>query len=424
MDTFDEILKYSSKITLQSLGCKVNQSEIMELSKLLRTQGHEIVDEDGEPEVFIINTCTVTKKSDYQSRQLIRRAARQGAKVIVTGCYSELNRDAVQEMDNVIGVVDNGHKHLYLNMMHVDSECDTSTIEGSRTRHFLKVQDGCDNACSYCIIPRARGASKSLPMGEAVRQAGAAVQAGYKEIVLTGIHLGQYGSEMVPPVGLTALVRDILERTPVERLRLSSLEINEIDEGLISLFKDERIAGHMHVPLQSGDDRILGLMNRNYGSAYFKEKIVRISDSIGVGFGLGTDVIAGFPGETGREFKNTLKLIEELPFTYLHVFPYSERPGTVASTMDDKVDTAIIKERSRILRELGVKKKLAFMDRSVGKTLSVLLEEELEDEGTYAGTAANYLKVRASAKGAMRGKIAPVRVFGHDGTACFGRTIK
>jgi threonylcarbamoyladenosine tRNA methylthiotransferase MtaB len=420
------------KISLLTLGCKVNQAEVSLIEGALRGRGFEVVGLDEGPELCVINTCTVTAKSDYQSRQLIRRAQRAGARVLVTGCYSELNKERVREMDGVEEVVANDNKSHIIKMIAGFDGSDASYKDevpsplapgagGSRTRFFLKVQDGCNHACSYCVIPRARGASRSISPQEVVSQVDRAVAQGYKEVVLSGIHLGLYGQDLRPALKLSGLVEEILEKTSLERLRLSSLEIREINDSLIGHFEDRRLMRHLHIPLQSGDDGVLRLMNRNYDTGYFKETVGHVVERL-QDLALGTDVIVGFPGEGEREFEATFRLLEELPFTYLHVFPFSPRPGTPASLMPLNSGDRTTKERVKALRALSDKKKKAYISRQVGRTLDILMEEELPG-GVCRGTSSNYLKVQIPGVGFQRGSVVPVRVEGIEGSVLVGKPL-
>jgi threonylcarbamoyladenosine tRNA methylthiotransferase MtaB len=277
-----------------------------------------------------------------------------------------------------------------------------------RTRYFLKVQDGCNNSCSYCIVHIARGASKSVTPDKLTENVKRAVDSGYKEVVLTGVHLGQYGTDLGGGASASSLVEDILEKTSVERLRLSSLEVNEIDDQLLGLFENPRLMPHLHIPLQSGDDETLKLMNRAYDTSFFRETVERVHERLPE-MALGTDIIAGFPSETKKAFENTMALAEELPFTYMHVFPYSKRPGTPAAGMEDTVGSDERKRRAKALRDLSQSKNLAYSNRQVGKTLEVLLEETVRD-GLCLGTSSNYLKIKVPCDARMCGTIVPVRI--------------
>jgi threonylcarbamoyladenosine tRNA methylthiotransferase MtaB len=396
------------RVSLLSLGCKVNQAETAEMEGLLGGNGFEVVPLVENPELCIINTCTVTSKSDYQSRQLIRRARRAGARVLVTGCYATLNPEKVAGMEGVEGVIRNADKsHIIKDLANITPSY-ALNYGGGRTRLFLKVQDGCSRACSYCVIPQVRGRPRSIEPREVMGRIRGAVSEGYKEVVLSGIHLGLYGRDLSPGVTLSGLVEEILGRTSIERLRLSSLEITEVDDRMLGLLSDRRLCSHLHIPLQSGDDRVLSLMNRPYNKAFFAETLQAIRRRLG-DIALGTDVIAGFPGETEPEFENTLKLLTWLPFTYIHVFPYSPRPGTRAAEMPGRVSQQDLKRRASILRGLSLKKKRAHMQRQVGRTLDTLVEERV-DGTTHLGTSSNYLKVKVVSEGVSRGDVVPARV--------------
>lgn len=396
------------RVSLLTLGCKANQAESSLIEAELRSQGYNVVEINENPDFCIINTCSVTLKSDYQSRQLIRRAGRAGSSVIVTGCYSELNKDAVKAMDGVAMVVDNANKTSISNILTGKSSCDTSCINMStRGRFFLKVQDGCNHSCSYCIIPKARGRSRSETIEEVISRIDA-VSTAYTEVVLTGIHLGTYGYDLFPNVVLSDLLRSILLKTRIKRVRLSSLEVCEMDDKLLELMQDERICKHLHIPLQSGDDRILRMMNRAYDSGVFLRGIKRLLQRIPE-ISIGTDIIAGFPGEGEKEFHNTYNFLESIPFSYLHVFPFSSRKGTRASEMPDSIDSMTKKKRCSILRALGARKRLEYMRSQIGKTLDLLIEEK-DAEGACLGTTGNYLKVRARLSDARLKEIVPVGI--------------
>jgi threonylcarbamoyladenosine tRNA methylthiotransferase MtaB len=322
-------------------------------------------------------------------------------------------------MEGVEKVINNDNKYNIINMIHADSKSNASDKRSSRTRLFLKVQDGCDHSCSYCVIPMARGRSRSVSVEKLIEKINTSVDQGYREAVLTGIHIGLYGDDI--DSSLNELIERILASTSIERIRLSSLEIREIDDRLLDLMRDGRVCNHLHVPLQSGDDRILELMNRPYNSSFFKDKIERIISRLG-DMALGTDVITGFPHEGEGEFANTMEMLEELPFTYIHVFPYSNRPGTAASTLKGQIGGTEMKRRASILRGISRKKKAEFLNRNVGCTLRVLIEDSIS-ENEYRGTSGNYLKVHAFSDGLERGSIVPVRIEGSREGFLFGKPI-
>jgi threonylcarbamoyladenosine tRNA methylthiotransferase MtaB len=273
------------------------------------------------------------------------------------------------------------------------SEFSPSKFPG-HTRAFLKIQDGCNSFCSYCIVPYARGVSRSLPESAVLEQIEMLARADYREIVLTGIHLGVYGQDLIPPSNLFNILEYVEKNKIIERLRLSSIEITEITDEMIRLIKKgATICRHLHIPFQSGDDKILSVMKRNYDSAFFKNRLEEICLAI-PDIAIGIDVMVGFPGEGEEEFSNTLQLIEELPVAYLHVFPYSERPGTLASKLTDRVNEAVKKRRSEILRDIGKKKRNTFAERFLGEKLTVLVEDKKDkDTGCMKGFSNNYIPV-------------------------------
>ncbi len=281
-------------------------------------------------------------------------------------------------------------------------------MRGSRTRYTLKVQDGCDYSCSYCLVWKARGKSRSVLLKEAVSKAKLAVEVGYKEIVLSGIHLGLYGHDLAPRVSLAELIEEILLKTSVARIRLSSLEINEVTPRILSLLDDPRVCSHLHIPLQSGDSGVLSQMKRNYDIEYFRDRVLEVA-SHHENLALGTDIIAGFPTETDMAFENSLAHLAELPFTYMHVFPYSARPGTLASGMEDIVGHAKRDARAGMLRDLAAWKKESYTRSQDGKTLEVIFEKKAKD-GLWVGTSENYLKVRAQSNDDLNGRLLDLKV--------------
>jgi len=397
------------KISILTLGCKVNQAESSLIGGALESSGHKIVNISEGPDICIINTCTVTSKSDYQSRQLIRRAHRVGARVIVTGCYSELNKEDVHGMEGVEDIIGNANKLNIINKL-TGNSADMSLYfpRHERSRFFIKMQDGCNYSCSYCTIPKARGASKSVNPEMVIQQVNGAVSSGYNEIVLTGIHLGTYGYDLEHKVTLSNILKTILNKTKIKRVRLSSLEVLEIDDELLDLFINERICKHLHIPLQSGDDKILKLMNRAYDTKQFSARIEQIHKNIPE-INIGTDVIVGFPGEGDPEFENTYKFLEDLPIVYMHIFPFSPRPGTIASKMPDNTPSALKKERVLAIEALNKRKKIDYMLKQFGKTLDVLVESSGNDD-RCCGTSGNYLKILLPSNNCPCGSIIYARI--------------
>ena len=413
----ERLFNHHMKIAVLTLGCKTNQAESMNMEHALNNAGHQIVEMLEKPDICIINTCTVTSKADYQSRQLINRALKNNAKVIVTGCYAELNNEQIKNIDNNIEVIRNNNKSNIINM--IPNEYSSGNINFSRyARHrpAVKVQDGCNYSCSYCAIPMARGRSRSIPIDRVISEIKFYESLGYKEIVLTGIHLGTYGLDLKPKKSLSILLDNILKNTNIPKIRISSLEIKEIDDKFLELLTEERICKHLHIPLQSGDDNILKLMNRTYSTKDFLSGIERIIKKVPE-ISIGTDVIVGFPSEGEVEFENTKKLIESIPFSYLHVFPYSPRPRTKAVTFSGQVAGAIKKERVKILREIGMAKKEDYIEKNIGKSLDIIVEDRCEDG--VIGTAGNYIKVLVTDENNIKeGMLVNVHVLGHkDGIA-------
>jgi threonylcarbamoyladenosine tRNA methylthiotransferase MtaB len=398
------------KVAVATLGCKVNQYESAGIQEALEKQGVDTVSFDRQADYYIINTCTVTERADIESRRLIRRAARTNpqAQIIVTGCYAKLAADDLRKMPGVALVTD--RKALIPTAIATaalgkttlpDLPGDASDIPALKpvhffghTRAFLKVQDGCNSRCRYCIIPFARGASRSVPGMDVIQRMDELGDAGFREVVLTGIHLGAYGADLTPPTDLFSLVKAILDRRAVERLRLSSIEPPEITDPLIALFRDSgMLCRHLHIPLQSGDDGILARMGRPYDSAFFSRLLERIWRAV-PDMAVGLDVLVGFPGEDEEAFERTLQFIKDLPAAYLHVFPYSERPGTEAAVMTGKVSDAEKTNRALRMRRLGKSKRTAYAQRFIGQKMTVLVEGKPDGKtGLWKGFSDNYIPV-------------------------------
>ncbi len=409
------------KVSVLTLGCRVNQSESDIIEGNLKEFGWSVVDLSEHPDYCIVNTCTVTAKSDYQSRQLIRRAVRAGAKVIVTGCYSQLRSEEIKNIQGVFRIVNNNNKLSIINMI-VNNCASIAFTSGSRSRPYLKIQDGCNLSCTYCTVPLARGKSRSLGTLEVIQRAREIEAAGYHEIVLTGIHLGSYGYDLKPKSKLSGILKTLLNKTKLKRIRLSSIEIKEIDNELIELLQEERICKHIHLPLQSGDDVILRLMNRMYSSKDYLSTVENIIKKVS-DIAVGTDVIVGFPGEGDREFKNTKRLLDSLPIAYMHIFPFSPRPNTLAYKLADQNTSSVKSERLNELKALSDRKRMAYMVSQVNKTLDVIIEEKGTDH-TSLGTSSNYLKVRMPSNGYPKGAFVRVRISGIEENSLRGDSIE
>jgi len=409
------------KIAIITLGCRINQAESSQMGQFLQNSGHQIVEISEKPDICVINTCAVTARATSQSKQLVNKALNGNAKVIVTGCYVELDKDELKK-NSRIEIVGNSQKSNIVNMIPASTlSVQSGPHSAFRNRPIIKVQVGCNSSCSYCVIPLARGRSKSVPIDEILNEAKCYESLNYKEIVLSGIHLGMYGLDFSPRVSLSTLIKNLLKNTNIPRIRLSSLEISEIDNELLELLLDERMCNHLHVPLQSGDDNILKLMNRTYKSKDYISKVLKVKEVL-PDMAIGADIIAGFPGEGQKEFHNTKSVIECLDFSYLHVFPYSSRPGTKALKMPGHVPDPVKKERVKILRELGMDLKIKYIRGHIDKTLDIIVENE-SGEGVF-GTTRNYIKVHLGHIGGIEeGMLVNARISGHKKDIATGTLV-
>jgi threonylcarbamoyladenosine tRNA methylthiotransferase MtaB len=408
------------KFTITTLGCKVNQWESESIAKSLEANGFQAAEGSDAADVCIVNTCAVTHKAAMQSRQAVRQAARAfpGASIIVTGCYAQTAPQELARIPGVCQVIGHDDKLRIPEMLaraggspeaEGNSGCRQlgrhekfATLPvmtaGSRSRPFLKVQDGCNAFCTYCIVPYARGRSRSMPPEEVIHRTAELSAAGFREIVLTGIHLGCYGLDLSPPTSLFQLLARIRSTAAIHRLRLSSIEPRELTDEIIDLAAASGsgpggICPHFHIPLQSGDDTILKRMHRPYSAAFFKERVAKIHAVLPQA-AIGVDVLVGFPGESEAAFENTLSLLDSLPISYLHVFPFSPRKGTPAYGFGDKVPPATVKQRCRWLRALGRQKKLAFYRKSLGRVHQVLVQSGGGHQSPRKkGITANYIPV-------------------------------
>ena len=390
---------------VHNFGCRAAQADGAAVETLLRKQGLTGVDSNREAELVVLNTCTVTATADDEVRQVVRRVRRENpdARILVTGCYAQRAPDEIAALPGVTWVVGNSHKTQIPDLIadHYHSQIHVSDIfaqheflsapvedaSGDRSRPNLKIQDGCSNRCSFCIIPSVRGRSRSAPLETVVDQV-RQLSERYREVVLSGINLGRWGRELAGRLRLSDLVQFLLSETSVERLRLSSVEPMDFSDELLRLMAiSPRIAKHVHAPLQSGSDTVLRRMRRKYRTRHYEDRI-RKARAWMPDAAIGADVMVGFPGETDAEFEESRRFIDSLPFTYLHVFTYSERPGTEAAAATDHVPMPVRKERNRILRELAAAKNLAFRQSMVGKMLSVVTLDPQR-----SALSSNYLKV-------------------------------
>lgn len=433
------------KISIVTLGCKVNQYDSAALSESLENHGYTLVPFSARADFYIVNTCAVTEKTEAQSRQFIRRALREHpcCQIIATGCYAQKSMQDLQKLSQRVHVVGNREKNdipLYIEKIfstagHVNAVTDI-TLEKQfstqpctrffeKTRAFLKIQDGCNSRCSYCIVPSVRGVSRSLPMSEVITRLHLIVQSGYREVVLTGIHLGAYGLDQKPGESIEELLKYLGADTQLSRtrIRLSSIEPTEISAEVISIFAtSHNICPHLHIPLQSGDDSILRKMKRPYMSNYFKNLILQLSSTI-PDVNIGVDIIVGFPGETNEHFQHTVAFIQELPVGYLHVFPYSRRPGTPAAQFADHVAEPVKKKRVQILRSLSDEKKHSFYAAYRNHCLSVLVEGKRDDStNLLKGYSKNYIPVMFAGPDHLIGKEIPVKVVNVEKGDVYGVT--
>jgi len=405
------------KVYLDYLGCRLNESEIEALAWRFVEGGHQIVRDPAQADLCVVNTCTVTQAAARKSRQLVRRLARQNPQVqiAVTGCHATLAPQEMARLPNVAWVVNNTDKARLATLVAPTlspAPAPASRHLGpgalGRTRAFVKVQDGCDNHCTFCVTTLARGPAHSRPRAEVIAEVGALVAAGYQEIVLTGVHLGAYGHDLAQRDGLHALVAALLAETSVPRLRLSSLEPWDLSPDFFDLWADSRLCRQLHLPLQSGCDAVLRRMGRRATTADFGALVDAARARI-PGLALTTDLIVGFPGETEAEFQASYALVESLDFARLHVFPYSPRPGTAAARMPDPVSAQVKAERGRVMRRLGARQAHRFRDRFLGHTLPVLWET-WHGEDVWHGLTDNYLSVTASCAVNLANRITPTRL--------------
>ncbi len=404
-----------SKVAFMTLGCKVNQADTEAMQGLFAARGYEVVPFESVADVYVLNTCSVTHLGERKSRQCIRRAIRTNpeAVVAVTGCYAQVAAAevaAIPGVDLIVGTQDrhrivdlaeqaateDGQVQAVGDIMKADAFEDVPLAEEApeRTRAFLKIQEGCENYCTYCIIPYARGRLRSRSLESVRREAAKLIRQGFAEIVLTGIHLGAYGREWQDEKRtLAAAVREILELPGLGRLRISSMESIEVEPELLQLMsRDERLCPHLHLPLQGGDNRLLQAMNRHYSTADFAAQAAEIRALL-PDVAISTDIIVGFPGETEEMFANSLAFVERLGFAKVHVFPYSRRSGTPAASFAQQVPEDVKKERAQRMQEVAAKSAARFAQTFVGRTMEVLFEHPGPD-GRPTGLTGNYLRVK------------------------------
>ncbi|MBN1547590.1 MAG: tRNA (N(6)-L-threonylcarbamoyladenosine(37)-C(2))-methylthiotransferase MtaB [Syntrophaceae bacterium] len=429
-------------VIFKTLGCKLNQAETAILTHGFLEHGYEVVHCDEIADVAVINTCTVTGRSDAKCRQAIRSVLRQNPKitVIVTGCYSQVATseiEAIPGVDYVLGVPDKlslfdhfpGPGKRAFPLVQVSAQGadgkglpDRSGDYREQTRAFLPVQTGCDRSCSYCIVPATRGPSRSLNNTDVLQQAEQLIQTGYKEIVLTGVHVGDFGKDRSGFSELPALLNQLVRLDSSVRFRLSSLDPDDLNETLIeTIAAHPQICRHLHMAMQSGSDLILRAMNRRHSTSELREKVDHVIKALGP-IGLGTDIIVGFPGETDALFLETVAFVQSMPFSYFHVFPYSSRKGTAAAEMKDQIPSKVRIERAKELRNVGEKMKGEFMTSLVSKELSVLFESK-KTQNRMSGFSSEYVRVDVPFDPAPVNQIVPVRILRSGKTALIGEIL-
>jgi len=446
-----------------NFGCRASQADGAAIKKQLILGGLKEANPE-ESQITVINTCTVTAAADAEARQVIRRLQRENpaGRILVTGCYAQRASDEIARLPGVAWVVGNSHKHTVAEILLRESARPAPAKNSpapaelrpgngnplpifkpskpparilvgeigdtfhfapvsadDRTRPTLKVQDGCNARCAFCVIPHVRGESRSLRPGKVIEQVRELEKEGYQEIALSGINLGSYGRDLEPRLNFLALLERILAETKVPRLRISSIEPMDVSHEFIQLVaREPRLAKHFHVPLQSGSNRILRLMNRRYWTTQYAERMLAIHEQV-PNCGLGADVMVGFPGESEADHAESMRFIESLPFTYLHIFPYSARPGTPAAGSSHPVDGRRIHERGREMRSLITAKRQEFLRAQVGQRLSVLTLHK-EEEGMRFSLSSNYLKVCLPSPNTVPNSLLEVRVGGVDGDQLVG----
>ncbi len=421
-----------SKVVLESLGCKLNQAEMESLADQLAIRGHTLTDTIGQADVYVLNTCSVTHVADRKSRQALRaaRRARPGALLVATGCYARRAPDELRRLGVVDAIVDQAEgEHLIRAidrsaMLGPDGSAmlgpdggaavRTDRLDGDcparrrRTRALVKIQEGCGNLCTFCVVPYTRGPGRCRPSSDVLAEIWDKAGRGYREVVLTGSRLGDYGRNGDAGAGLPGLVRRILAETPVERLRLSSVQPADLTPEFLSLWQDQRLCPHLHLPLQSGSTTILRRMRRPYLPVDYEGAVTRARTAI-PDLAVTTDVLVGFPGETEGEFEESRRFCERMAFAGIHVFSYSRRPGTPAASMPDQVHHEVKKRRSSRMMALGGAAAAHYRSRFLGRTMAVLWEESSPD-GLWTGHAANHLRVYARSQADLSGRVLAVRM--------------
>lgn len=413
------------KVAFHTLGCKLNFSETSTISRSFKENGFDVVNYNSDADIYVINTCSVTEQADKKCKQAIRKIQNNtpAAYIAVVGCYAQLKPDEIasnlgvdlvlgtNEKFNILDYIDDLTKksspQVYSCEINEVNHFDSSHSEADRTRSFLKVQDGCDYSCSYCTIPLARGKSRNKKISELLIEASQIAESGIKEIILTGVNIGDFGKSTNET--FFELIKELEKVAGIERIRISSIEPNLLTDQIIEFVsKSQKILHHFHIPLQSGCNKILAKMQRRYNRELFKSRVEKIRHLIPDAF-IGVDVIVGFPGETDDDFKETYQFLKNLDASFYHVFSYSERPNTKSEKLDNKVPKNIIHQRSKLLQQLADEKQNAFYRKNLGKKAKVLFESSKKDHIMF-GFTENYIKIEIPFNRALIGKIKPVKL--------------
>jgi threonylcarbamoyladenosine tRNA methylthiotransferase MtaB len=424
------------KIFLDSVGCRLNEAEIERFASQLVESGHQLVPDAANADAAIINTCSVTSEAASDSRQVIHQADRSGAKaIVITGCLVSPVMDTPLHTKNNTIIIPNAEKdHLvrllgerwnFVPRLNVPMH---AYLPGKRrrTRAFIKVQDGCDQYCTYCITRSARGKARSIPLGQIIQDVQAAEMSGAKEAVLCGVQLGAWGIDLIPPSGITGLVQEILTQTSIPRLRLSSIEPWGLDEEFFHLWENGRLCRQLHLPVQSGSDRLLRLMGRKNSASGYRDIVAGIRRISG-GIAITTDVLVGFPGEREEDFSLTENLLRDLDLAGGHVFTYSSRPGTAAAHMEEQIPMKVRKDRNHKIRGLFTKMKEEYYRAFIGRVLPVLWERSEEQPGGrwwMEGWSDNYIRVRMKTNQDLYNQISPVKIERVEGEIAWGEEVR
>lgn len=388
------------RIAFTTLGCKTNHYDSDVMAAACARAGLRVVPSSSKADVHVINTCTVTAAADTRGRNIVRSIIRRDpkAKVVVCGCSSEVDAETYAGIEGVEHVLGVRAADGLMDILRSEEKGERDVLNQNRARAFLKIQDGCDDRCAYCIVPFARGASRSVSEGKIIDDVENLSNSGFNEIILTGVHVGRYGEDLKPRNSFTELMSRLLAASNGVRFRISSLDPDDIDERFTELFSDKRVCRHLHLSLQSGSDAVLRMMSRSAGVRRYAAAVAKIAEKIS-GISIGADIITGFPGETNELFEETMNFVKDMPFAYLHVFPYSPRKGTKAVSMKDQVPVTTRKERAKELLEISATKRAAFYESQIGKRLDVIIvSKEPDNKGLVKGISDNYLPVMIRSK--------------------------